>query len=94
MSRVIIYFVPAFSCQADSFKMRAEQWKGAGSLDHLLGLSGDFRQSGGQHVETGRLTKPGEGPEGGRNEDRGASSSISRETNKDLLSRFGTPFFL
>lgn len=91
---VIMYFVPGFSRQADSFKMGAEQWKGADSLDHLLGLSGDFRQSVGQHVEAGRSTKPAEAPEGGRNEDRGASPSISRETNKDLLSRFGTLFFL
>ncbi|XP_037531369.1 protein ABHD18 [Nematolebias whitei] len=74
-------------CGADSFKMGAEQWKGADTLDDLLGLSGDLRQSVGQHVEAGRPAKPAEAPEGGRNEDRGVSPSISRETNKDLLSR-------
>uniref|UniRef100_A0A3Q3AHN6 Abhydrolase domain containing 18 n=1 Tax=Kryptolebias marmoratus TaxID=37003 RepID=A0A3Q3AHN6_KRYMA len=78
-------------CGADSFKMRAEQSRGVDSLEHLLGLSGDCRESVGRRVEAGKPSGHCGDPEGRRDRDEySVPSANSRETNKDLLPRFGT----
>lgn len=82
--------------QADSFKMGPELVKNAGSLEHLLGLSGDDGASVGKNskargeAEAGRGLWIGGGPEGGGAGDRVdqfLSSVNSSGTSLDTLPR-------
>ncbi|XP_073342532.1 protein ABHD18 isoform X2 [Pagrus major] len=83
-------------CGADSFKMGPELVKNADSLEHLLGLSGDDRESvgpkfkAGGEAEAGQGLLIGKGSEGGRAGDRVyqfLSSVNSRGTSLDSLLR-------